>query len=95
MHEGVYGGARRWTEGCVVDRVYRGMQRVHGGMYRCVIGGVEGVWRCAEVHGGVQTGTEIGRGVQRCTEVCVSVWSSERYMGGMVSTSMPFALMAS
>ena len=49
-------------------------------MCRCVIGGVEGAWRCAEGHGGVQRGTEIDRGVQRCTEVCVSVW---RVCGGL------------
>ena len=36
------------------------------------------------MHGAVQRGTEIDRGVQRCTEVCVSVlrgvWRSERCM---------------
>ena len=121
VHGGMYGGARRWTEGCLeVDRecsevcrgLYRGMQsyvevkrglqryvevhekyvegvrrckEVHGGVCRCVIEGMEGAWRCTKVYGGVQRGTEIGRGVQRCTEVCVSVlrgvWSSKEMHG--------------
>ena len=68
VHGGVYGGARRWTEGCVeVDRectevcrgLYRGMQRyveVQRGLQRYVEVHeryVEGVGRCEEVHGGV------------------------------------------
>ena len=68
-------GLQRYVE--VHERYVEGVGRceeVHGEVRRCMIGGMEGTWRCTKVHGGVQRGTEIGRGVQRCTEVCVSVW---------------------
>ena len=78
-------GLQRYVE--VHERYVEGggrCEEVHGGVCRCVIGGMEGAWRCTKVHGDVQSCTEIGRGVQRCTEVCVSVWRdvwrSERCM---------------
>ena len=94
MHGGVYGGTRRWIEGCVeVDRectqvyrgLYRGMQRyvevqrglqryvevheryvegvrrceeVHAGVCKCVIGGMEGAWRCTKVQAEAYRGAQ-------------------------------------
>ena len=78
-------GLQRYVE--VHERYVAGLGRceeVQGGICRCVIGWMEGTWRCTKVHGGVHRGTEIGRGVQRCTEESVSVWRgvlrSERCM---------------
>ena len=46
-------GLQRYAE--VHERYVEGVrcEEIHGGVHRCVIGGMEGAWRCTKVHGGV------------------------------------------